>query len=76
MQHELIADLMLKHMLGTANFEENAQLETWKREKPERKQQVESWAIPEQLKSEFELTYPGVDEMENLKGRLNRLING
>lgn len=74
MQHELIADLMLKHMAGTATPDEEARLELWKNEKPGRKREVEAWAAPEQLKKEWEENWPDKNTIENGLTRLHDLL--
>jgi len=74
MQHEIIADLMVKHMQGIATAEEAALLNAWKDEKPDRRKQVESWANPETLQRDYEENLPGADSLENMRGRLHRII--
>lgn len=74
MQHETIADLLIKHMDGLATPEETAMLDAWKDAKPGRRKQVEDWADRETLQKEFKNTYPDADTMENLRGRLFRTI--
>lgn len=74
MLQERIADLMVKHITGTANPEETACVEAWLNEKPGRRQQVQAWATPEALEKEFKTNWPKANEMERLRSRLHQAL--